>query len=69
MYNEKTASNLEAAAVIARRTACGETVNVGFDVANYLQEMADRLRKEQHELSEGEMSDLFLSYKAMLVFE
>lgn len=68
-FNEKTANDYESAAVIARSVAPGERVSVGFDCANYLQELADRVRKEDHELSQLELSELVCSYKAMLVFE
>jgi len=68
-YNEKVAQSYEAAAVTARSFSLGQTVSVGFDCANYLQELADRVRKEDHELSALELSELVCSYKAMLVFE
>lgn len=70
MFNEKVVCNLEAAAVISRSSPLGKgTVHVGFDVANFLQEMADQVRKADHELSEPELAALGGSYKAMLVFE
>jgi hypothetical protein len=71
MFNEETARGYEKGAIIARRylSPTGVSVNPGFDVANYLQELADRLRKEDHDLSALELSELILSYKAMLVFE
>jgi hypothetical protein len=66
MFNEKVANNFEGAAIIARRTPLGETTAVGFDCANYLQELADRVRKEDHELTAPELAELAGSYKSML---
>ncbi len=64
MFNETSASNLEGAVIIARRT-----LNVGHDCANLLQEMADRVRKEDRELTQEEFLDLARSFRGMLVFE
>ena len=68
-FNEELAKNYEAEARASRRFPLGDTVSVGFDCANYLQELADRVRKEDHALSSMELAELVTSYKAMLVFE
>lgn len=64
MFNETAANNLEAAASISRRAR-----DVGCDCANLLQEWADRLRKEDHELSQIELAEMCGQYKGMLVFK
>jgi len=69
MLNEKVAQNFEGAAIISRRAPLGNTVSVGFDCAVFLQELADRVRKEDHELTAPELAELVGSYKAMLCFE
>lgn len=69
MFNEEIAKGYEVAAVTARSFGLGKTVSIGFDCANYLQELADRVRKEDHELSALELAELVGSYRAMLVFE
>jgi hypothetical protein len=69
IFNEEAAKKYEQAAVTARSFGLGERVSVGFDCANYLQEIADRVRKEDHELDALELAELVSSYRAMLVFK
>jgi len=63
--NEEIIASLENAAQISRTTVAAN--KGGFDVANYLQELADSVRKLDHELVSDEMDAIACFHSNMLV--